>query len=99
MLTSSTRLQFKVENPDNDAILDSMAANAYVEQFALEVFGRAEAAMRADKVTKYVRSSLTRAGLRFNDGTDKQQTPSRLRQPSLNCARSGTLSKLKLRRR
>ncbi|KAL2798227.1 Vta1 like-domain-containing protein [Aspergillus keveii] len=44
--------QFKVENPDNDAILDSMAANAYVEQFALEVFGRAEAAMRADKVTK-----------------------------------------------
>ncbi|KAL2849171.1 Vta1 like-domain-containing protein [Aspergillus pseudoustus] len=44
--------QFKVENPDNDAILDSMAASAYVEQFALEVFGRAEAAMRADKVTK-----------------------------------------------
>jgi vacuolar protein sorting-associated protein VTA1 len=65
MLTSSTRLQFKVENPDNDAILDSMAANAYAEQFALEVFGRAEAAMRADKVTKYVRSSPTRAGLRL----------------------------------
>ncbi|KAL2823158.1 Vta1 like-domain-containing protein [Aspergillus cavernicola] len=44
--------QFKVENPDNDAILDSMAASAYVEEFGLEVFGRAEAAMRADKVTK-----------------------------------------------
>ncbi|KAL2863902.1 uncharacterized protein BJX67DRAFT_231758 [Aspergillus lucknowensis] len=44
--------QFKVENPDNDAILDSMAASAYVEHFGLEVFARAEAAMRADKVTK-----------------------------------------------
>ncbi|KAL4866817.1 hypothetical protein BDV12DRAFT_172308 [Aspergillus spectabilis] len=44
--------QFKTENPDNDAILDSMAASAYVEGFGLEVFGRAEAAMRADKVTK-----------------------------------------------
>ncbi|KAI9372775.1 Vta1 like-domain-containing protein [Aspergillus egyptiacus] len=44
--------QFKVENPDNDAILDSMAASAYVEQFGLEVFSRAEATMRADKVTK-----------------------------------------------
>ncbi|KAL3481194.1 Vta1 like-domain-containing protein [Aspergillus californicus] len=44
--------KFKVENPDNDAILDSMAASAYVEEFGLEVFGRAEAAMQADKVTK-----------------------------------------------
>ncbi|KAL5335133.1 Vta1 like-domain-containing protein [Aspergillus crustosus] len=44
--------QFKTENPDNDAILDSMAASAYVEEFGLEIFGRAEAAMRADKVTK-----------------------------------------------
>ncbi|KAL4887727.1 Vta1 like-domain-containing protein [Aspergillus karnatakaensis] len=44
--------QFKTENPENDAILDSMAASAYVEGFGLEIFGRAEAAMRADKVTK-----------------------------------------------
>ncbi|KKK13527.1 hypothetical protein AOCH_005230 [Aspergillus ochraceoroseus] len=44
--------QFKIENPDNDAILDSVAASAYVEQFGLEVFGRAEATMRANKVTK-----------------------------------------------
>ncbi|RDW70839.1 uncharacterized protein DSM5745_08350 [Aspergillus mulundensis] len=44
--------QFQTGNRDNDAITDSMAASAYVEEFGLEVFGRAEAAMRADKVTK-----------------------------------------------
>ncbi|KAL4780457.1 Vta1 like-domain-containing protein [Aspergillus varians] len=44
--------QFQTENRDNDAIADSMAASAYVEEFGLEVFARAEAAMRADKVTK-----------------------------------------------
>ncbi|KAJ5207396.1 Protein of unknown function DUF605 [Penicillium cf. griseofulvum] len=44
--------QFKVENPDNDAVTDTVAASAYVEQFGLEVFGRAEAAMNANKVTR-----------------------------------------------
>ncbi|KAL4956678.1 Vta1 like-domain-containing protein [Aspergillus filifer] len=44
--------EFQNGNRDNDAITDSMAASAYVEEFGLEVFGRAEAAMRADKVTK-----------------------------------------------
>ncbi|KGO66235.1 Vacuolar protein sorting-associate Vta1, N-terminal [Penicillium italicum] len=44
--------QFKVKNPDNDTVTDVVAASAYVEQFGLEVFGRAEAAMNANKVTK-----------------------------------------------
>ncbi|KAA8643535.1 uncharacterized protein ATNIH1004_010304 [Aspergillus tanneri] len=44
--------RFKNENPDNDAVTDAVAANAYVEQFGLEVFGRAEATMRANRVTK-----------------------------------------------
>ncbi|KAJ5278613.1 Vacuolar protein sorting-associate Vta1 N-terminal [Penicillium angulare] len=44
--------QFKVENPENETVTDSIAANAYVEQFGLEVFNRAEAAMTANKVTK-----------------------------------------------
>ncbi|KAJ9227513.1 hypothetical protein DTO212C5_3663 [Paecilomyces variotii] len=44
--------QFKNENVGNDAITDNVAGQAYVEQFAMEVFNRAEAAMRADKVTK-----------------------------------------------
>ncbi|KAJ5943012.1 hypothetical protein N7516_003180 [Penicillium verrucosum] len=41
--------QFKVENPDNDTVTDTVAASAYVEQFGLEVFSRAEAAMNANK--------------------------------------------------
>ncbi|KAJ5617266.1 hypothetical protein N7537_002380 [Penicillium hordei] len=44
--------QFKVENPENDTVTDTVAASAYVEQFGLEVFSRAEAAMNANKVTK-----------------------------------------------
>ncbi|KAF9886808.1 hypothetical protein FE257_011055 [Aspergillus nanangensis] len=44
--------QFKNENPENDAVTDAIAASAYVEQFALEVFGRAEATMRVNKVTR-----------------------------------------------
>ncbi|KAE8396720.1 Vta1 like-domain-containing protein [Aspergillus alliaceus] len=44
--------KFKNENPDNETVTDAVAANAYVEQFGLEVFGRAEATMRANKVTK-----------------------------------------------
>lgn len=44
--------QFKSENPQNETITDNDAASAYVEQFGLEVFNRAEAAMTANKVTK-----------------------------------------------
>ncbi|PLB45119.1 DUF605-domain-containing protein [Aspergillus steynii IBT 23096] len=43
---------FKEENPDNDTVTDAVAANAYVEEFGLEIFARAEATMRANKVTK-----------------------------------------------
>ncbi|KAJ5654654.1 hypothetical protein N7490_001657 [Penicillium lividum] len=44
--------QFKTENPENETVTDSVAANAYVEQFGVEVFNRAQAAMTANKVTK-----------------------------------------------
>lgn len=66
-------LKFQNQNRDNDAISDSMAASAYVEEFGLEVFGRAEAAMRADKVTKFVRHYL----INLNRGLILQQTNSR----------------------
>lgn len=33
-------------------MMDNVAAHAYVEQFASEVFNRADATMRANKVTK-----------------------------------------------
>lgn len=35
-----------------------MAAHAYVEQFALEVFNRADTTMGANKVTKYVSATI-----------------------------------------
>ncbi|PYH89249.1 DUF605-domain-containing protein [Aspergillus ellipticus CBS 707.79] len=44
--------EFKSENADNDAVMDAVAASAYVEQFGLEVLGKAEATMKANKVTK-----------------------------------------------
>ncbi|EYE91520.1 uncharacterized protein EURHEDRAFT_406007 [Aspergillus ruber CBS 135680] len=44
--------QVKSENADNDTITDNVAAHAYVEQFALEVFNRADTTMSANKVTK-----------------------------------------------
>jgi vacuolar protein sorting-associated protein VTA1 len=43
--------RWKLENPANDAIHDDIAAQAYVEQFALETFERAEKQVRANKVT------------------------------------------------
>ena len=43
--------RWKAENTANDAIHDDMAAQAYVEQFALETFGRAEKQVRANKAT------------------------------------------------
>lgn len=47
-----TLLQTKTENADNDAIIDDTAGQAYVENFALQTFQRADNAVQADKVTK-----------------------------------------------
>ncbi len=44
--------QIKADNATNDAILDDMAGQAYVEQFGLNTFQRAENAMQANKVTR-----------------------------------------------
>jgi vacuolar protein sorting-associated protein VTA1 len=44
--------QIKAENATNDAIVDDTAGQAYVEQFALETFNRADRAVQANKVTK-----------------------------------------------
>lgn len=46
-------LQIKADNATNDAIVDDTAGQAYVEQFALETFERADRAVQANKVTKY----------------------------------------------
>jgi vacuolar protein sorting-associated protein VTA1 len=42
----------KAENASNDAIIDDVAAKAYVENFALDTFNRADNAQRANAVTK-----------------------------------------------
>ena len=44
--------QKKSENASNDAFVDDMAAKAYIENFALETFKRADEAQRENKVTK-----------------------------------------------
>ena len=51
----------KAENSSNDAIIDDVAAKAYVENFALETFSRADNAQRANAVTKQTADTFTAA--------------------------------------
>lgn len=44
--------QTKSKYADDDAIIDDTAGQAYVEQFGLETFERADRAVQANKVTK-----------------------------------------------
>ena len=44
--------QRKAENPSNDAIVDDVAAKAYMENFALDTFNRGDDAQRINNVTK-----------------------------------------------
>lgn len=43
---------FKTANSTNDAVIDDLAAKAYIENFALETFGRADDAQRGSKVNR-----------------------------------------------
>lgn len=43
---------FKTANASNDAVVDDVAAKAYMEQFALETFDRADSAQRNNNVTR-----------------------------------------------
>ncbi|KAF7911483.1 uncharacterized protein EAF01_002990 [Botrytis porri] len=44
--------RIKSENPNNDAIMDDTAGQAYCEQFGMEIFSRADRAVEANKATK-----------------------------------------------
>ncbi|KAJ5763500.1 Vacuolar protein sorting-associate Vta1 N-terminal [Penicillium manginii] len=55
--------QFKSDNQENETVTDEVAASAYVEQFGLEVFNRAEAAMTANKVTKQTADTFQAAAI------------------------------------
>jgi hypothetical protein len=48
--------RFKLDNQGNDAVHDDVTAQAYVEQFALDTFQRADRTLRAKKATKSVES-------------------------------------------
>lgn len=42
----------KADNADNDAMVDDIAGQAYIEQFGLETFQRADNAVRANKASR-----------------------------------------------
>jgi vacuolar protein sorting-associated protein VTA1 len=42
----------KAANANDETIIDDTAGQAYVQQFGLETFERADRAVQADKVTK-----------------------------------------------
>ncbi|KAL9093953.1 MAG: hypothetical protein Q9165_003876 [Trypethelium subeluteriae] len=58
--------QVKTENAANDAIQDDVAAQAYVEQFGLETFSRADTAVRADKVSAQTADTFLAAATFLN---------------------------------
>jgi hypothetical protein len=44
----------KAQHPDEDAILDDIAASAYCEQFALQTFAKGDRDMTDNKATRCV---------------------------------------------
>ncbi|TLD26143.1 putative short-chain dehydrogenase reductase sdr [Venturia nashicola] len=66
--------KFKQDNATNDAVHDDVAAQAYVEQFALDTLGRAENAMKANKATAQTADTF-RAASTFLELLGIWQTP------------------------
>lgn len=46
--------KFKADHAGEAAVCDDLAGQAYIEQFGIETFERADRTVRADKVTRYV---------------------------------------------
>ena len=65
----------RAEYADNDAITDDMASQAYTEQFAFEVFDRADNAVRANRVTGYDIIDPTVNRIIITVGPDRSPTP------------------------
>lgn len=57
---------YKSANATNDAVVDDMAAKAYIENFALETFNRGDEAQRTNKVTKQTADTF-QASVTFMD--------------------------------
>ncbi|RSM18469.1 hypothetical protein CDV31_002605 [Fusarium ambrosium] len=56
----------KTERADDDAIVDNVAGQAYVEQFANETFDRADRTLRANKVTRQTADTFDAAATFFD---------------------------------
>ncbi|KAI9891020.1 MAG: hypothetical protein M1814_003371 [Vezdaea aestivalis] len=81
----------KAANPGNDAIIDDMAGQAYVEQFALEVFQRADNAIQANVVSKQTadtfRASATFLELLQIWGTPEQEIVAKIKYAKFHAVR------------
>lgn len=51
--SSDSDAQTKTEHPNEDAITDEVTAKIYIEQFGLEVFNRADTAIRNNKASRF----------------------------------------------
>ncbi|TGJ82058.1 hypothetical protein E0Z10_g6702 [Xylaria hypoxylon] len=83
--------QMKTDQTDNDAILDDVAGQAYVEQFAQETFDRALRPLKANKVTQQTASTFEAAATFFQLvnvwGQPEPETQEKVKYAKWNAAR------------
>ncbi|GAW11564.1 hypothetical protein ANO14919_009110 [Xylariales sp. No.14919] len=83
--------QMKTDQAENDAILDDVAGQAYVEQFAQETFDRALRPLKANKVTQQTASTFEAAATFFQLvnvwGQPEPETQEKIKYAKWNAAR------------
>ncbi|KAI0509087.1 Vta1 like-domain-containing protein [Xylaria bambusicola] len=83
--------QMKTDQANNDAILDDVAGQAYVEQFAQETFDRALRPLKANKVTQQTASTFEAAATFFQLvniwGQPDPETQDKIKYAKWNAAR------------
>ncbi|KAI0466674.1 Vta1 like-domain-containing protein [Xylaria cf. heliscus] len=83
--------QMKTDQAGNDAVLDDVAGQAYVEQFAQETFDRALRPLKANKVTQQTASTFEAAATFFQLvniwGQPDPETQEKIKYAKWNAAR------------
>ncbi|KAI1819890.1 Vta1 like-domain-containing protein [Xylaria intraflava] len=83
--------EIKTTHADNDSILDDVAGQAYVEQFAQETFDRALRPLKANKVTQQTASTFEAAATFFQLvniwGQPDAETQEKIKYAKWNAAR------------
>ncbi|KAI0877168.1 Vta1 like-domain-containing protein [Hypoxylon argillaceum] len=83
--------QMKTDQAENDAILDDVTGQAYVEQFAQETFDRALRPLKANKVTQQTASTFEAASTFFQLvniwGQPEPETLEKIKYAKWNAAR------------